>query len=61
MPDGSPYDGKHLLSLTRSGKSPFDGVWDVRLLIREIEKHLNTQVTAIPFVDKGSNSYVSLT
>ncbi|KAK4103338.1 hypothetical protein N658DRAFT_565712 [Parathielavia hyrcaniae] len=57
MPDGTPYDGKHLLLLARAGKSPFDGVWDVRLLVREIEEKLNTRVTDIPFIDKGSNNY----
>ncbi|KAK3987618.1 hypothetical protein QBC44DRAFT_270819 [Cladorrhinum sp. PSN332] len=57
MPDGTPYDGKNLLELVRSGKSPFDGVWDVKLLIQEIEEKLNTQITGIPAVSKGSNNY----
>lgn len=59
MPDGEPYDGKNLLQLTLDGKSPFDRVWDVRLLIQEIEEHLYMKVTDIHFVDKGSNNYVS--
>jgi hypothetical protein len=58
-PSGKPYDGKHLLDLVRRGKSPFCGVWDVRLLIREIEEQLNTKVTDIPIIAKGSNNYVS--
>ena len=57
-PDGKPYDGMNLLQLTLAGKSPFGEVWDVRLLIREIEENLNTRVADIPFVDKGSNNYV---
>jgi hypothetical protein len=44
MPDGSDFDGMELLKLARSGNSPFHGVWDVNLLIQEIEKNLNTQV-----------------
>ncbi len=60
MPDGEPYDGKHILRLARAGKSPFEGVWDVQLLVQEIEENLNTQVTSIPFIDKGSNNYVSV-
>ena len=60
MTDGAPYDGKDLIQLARAGKSPFDREWDVRLLIREIEEKLNTTVTDIPAIDKGSNNYVSL-
>jgi hypothetical protein len=45
--------------VARAGKSPFDGVWDARLLIREVEESLNAQVTDIPFI-KGSNNYVSV-
>lgn len=59
MLDGSQYDGKQLLTLVRDGKSPFQGLWDVNLLIHEIEEHTNTQVVDIPVVDKGSNNYVS--
>lgn len=59
MPDGKPYDGMNLLQLTLDGKSPFSGVWDVRLLIRVIEENLNTKVTDIPCITKGPNNYVS--
>lgn len=59
MPDGTDYDGKDLLNLLRDGKSPFADVWDVNLLIREIEEHLNTKVVDIPFIYHGANSYVS--
>lgn len=59
MADGSDYDGKHLLPLLHNGKSPFAEVWDVNLLIQEIEEKLNTQVIDIPFVCDGSNNYVS--
>ncbi|KDQ58297.1 hypothetical protein JAAARDRAFT_78600 [Jaapia argillacea MUCL 33604] len=57
MPDGSEFDGTQLLTLVRVGNSPFDSVWDVNLLIREIEEHLGVQVIDIPFVYKGSNNY----
>ena len=42
MPDGNDFDGKHLLSLVRSGNSPFKGLWDVHLLSREVEENLDT-------------------
>lgn len=59
MPDGSDFDGKDLLALVRGGNSPFDGVWDVNLLIQEIEGNLGSQVIDILTVNKGSNNYVS--
>ena len=34
-------------------------MWDVRLLIQEIEEKLSTRVIDIPAVNSGSNSYVS--
>lgn len=58
MPDGSDFDGKQLLTLVNTDSSPFR-TWDVRLLIREIEEKLDSQVTDIPAVYKGSNNYVS--
>ena len=57
-PDGDQYDGKQLMELVRSDNSPFRKVWDVKLLIQEIEEKLNTQVIDIPVVDKGSNNFV---
>ena len=60
MQDGIDFDGKQLLALVRSGNSPFHGVWDVNLLIREVEENLCTEVIDIPIVNKGSNNYVSL-
>ncbi|KDR79794.1 hypothetical protein GALMADRAFT_241875 [Galerina marginata CBS 339.88] len=57
MQDTTDFDGKQLLTLARSGNSPFHGVWDVNLLIREIEENLGTQVIEIPMVYKGSNNY----
>lgn len=59
IPDGRDYDGKQLLTLVRNGNSPFLGVWDVNLLIREIEENVGAQVIDIPVVQKGSNNYVS--
>lgn len=58
-PDGSQYDGKQLMSLVHNNQNPFHGVWDVKLLVQEIEEKLNTQVTDIPIINKGSNNYVS--
>ena len=58
MPDGSKYDGKHLLRLVRCNKSLFHAVWDVQLLIREIEENLNTEVIDIPAIYHGPNNYV---
>jgi len=57
MPDGSDFNGKQLLTLVHNGKSPFP--WNVNLLIQEIEENLNTQVVDIPYVNQGSNNYVS--
>ncbi|KAJ5915585.1 hypothetical protein N7466_011518 [Penicillium verhagenii] len=57
MADGSQYDGKQLITLVREGKSPFQGLWNVNLLIQEIEKHIGSQVVDIPAVEKGSNNY----
>lgn len=59
MPDGSDFDGKLLLTLVREGSSPFNGVWDVNLLIREIEEEVGARVIDIPAISKGSNNYVS--
>jgi hypothetical protein len=56
MPDGSDFDGKQLLTLVRSGNSPFHGLWDVNLLIREIEENLGAQVIIIPVIYKGSST-----
>ncbi len=58
-PDGNQYDGQQLMDLIRNDKNPFHGLWDVKLLIQEIEESLKTEVTDIPIVDKGSNNYVS--
>ena len=58
MPDGDNFDGKQLLSLVRSGNSLFHGVWDVNLLIREVEESLDSHVIDIPILYKGSNNYV---
>lgn len=60
MPDGNKYDGKQLLTLVSEGKSPFHGVWNVTLLVQEIEENLKAQVIDIPVINKGSNNYVSL-
>lgn len=56
--NGCDFDGRQLLDLVRSGNSPFHGVWDVNLLIREIEENLSAEVIDIPFVYMGSNNYV---
>lgn len=59
MHDGRDFDGQHLLTLVRSGNSPFQDRWDVNLLVREIEENLGAQVVDIPCVSNGSNNYVS--
>jgi hypothetical protein len=59
MPDGRDFDGQHLLTLVRSGNSPFRDKWDVNILIQEIEENLGAQVVDIPSVSNGSNNYVS--
>lgn len=58
-PDGDQYDGKQLMYLVHNNKNPFHGVWDVKPLVQKIEEKLNTQVTDIPIINKGSNNYVS--
>lgn len=56
MPDGSDFDGKQLLTLVHSGNSPFHGVWDVNLLIREIEENHGKMSNDLPTsVDWGPN------
>ncbi len=60
MPDNPDYDGKSLLALVRAGNSPFKHVYDVHLLIQEVEKMMGTRVLDIPLVTKGSNNYVSV-
>ena len=54
--DVTDFDGKNLLTLVRNGNSPF--VWDVNLLIQEVEENLATQVINIPVVSRGSDYYV---
>ncbi|KAK2612300.1 hypothetical protein QQS21_001726 [Conoideocrella luteorostrata] len=57
MPDGTEYDGKQLGILARTGNSPFRAVWDVDMLIREIQDNTQFKVADISSVDKGSNNY----
>ena len=57
--DGHAYDGRGLLQLLRRGECPFKNLWDVNLLIEEIEEKLGIKLIDIPMVDKGSNNYVS--
>jgi hypothetical protein len=59
MPDSNDFDGKQLLTLVRSGNSPFYRLWDINLLIREIKENLDAHVIDIPVISKGSNNYVS--
>ncbi|KAM4066067.1 3-hydroxybutyryl-CoA dehydratase [Hirsutella rhossiliensis] len=59
MPDGSDFDGRHLLTLVRNGTSPFHNEWDVNLLLQEIEENLGAQVVDIPFVSSGANNYAA--
>lgn len=58
MPDATNWDGKNLLNLLRDGDSPFSRIWDVNLLLEEVEAHLHGQVVDIPCVHTGANNYV---
>lgn len=59
MTTGEQYDGKRLFNLVQNERSPFEGVWDVKLLIREVEEKLGVRVVDIPSIERGSNNYVS--
>ncbi|KAK3380345.1 hypothetical protein B0T24DRAFT_191041 [Lasiosphaeria ovina] len=48
---------KELLALLRSCNTPFHGLWDADVLIREVEENLGAEVIDIPVVYKGSNNY----
>ncbi|KAL4936339.1 hypothetical protein BDV06DRAFT_205232 [Aspergillus oleicola] len=58
MPDGSTYDGKNLLKLVINNKSPFEGLWDVKRLLAEIERNLRARVVDIPSIVRGSHNAV---
>lgn len=58
MPDGAKWNGKNLLQLLHDGKSPFKDVWDVRLLLQEVEAQVQARVVDIPQVHAGANNYV---
>ncbi|KAK4142028.1 uncharacterized protein C8A04DRAFT_30432 [Dichotomopilus funicola] len=47
MPDNTEYDGKGLLTLVRAGNSPFKDLFDVNLLIQEVENNVGAKVTDI--------------
>lgn len=59
MADGGQYNGTQMLGLLRINKSPFRGIWDVNLLIKETEDVLKASVVHIPFVYHGDSNYVS--
>lgn len=58
--DGIDYDGKNLMTLLHNETSPFKDLWDVKLLLQEIEKNLGAKVVDIPKVYRGSNNYVRM-
>lgn len=58
MPDGTDWNGKDLLELIRDGSSPFGNVWDVRILLEEVETQVQARVVGIPRVHAGANNYV---
>lgn len=58
MPDGTRWNGKNLLKLVHSGNSPFRNVWDVKLLLREVETQTQSRIVDIPMVYGGANNYV---
>lgn len=43
--------------LSAAATGPSHGVWDINLLIQEIEENLGAEVIDIPVVCKGSNNY----
>lgn len=58
MPDATNWNGKNLVELMRNGDSPFATIWDVNLLLNEVETALDGQVVDIPGVHTGANNYV---
>ena len=56
--DGTDFDGRHLMTLINKQSSPFENLWDVGLLLQEIETKLGVEVIDIPMVYRGSNNYV---
>ena len=56
--DGTAFDGQHLMTLMHNGASPFENLWDVNLLLQEIETRLGAKVVDIPMSSQGSNNYV---
>ncbi|KAL4924074.1 uncharacterized protein BDV17DRAFT_222641 [Aspergillus undulatus] len=63
MPDGRDYDGTNLLRLVIDNKSPFDGLWDVKKLFKEVEQNFRARIVDVPSVTRGSSNcvcYVSL-
>ena len=57
-PDGTAFSGQNLMTLIRDKTSPFQNLWDVNLLLQEVETNLGARVNDIPMVYKGSNNYV---
>ena len=50
------YDGKNLLKLLAENRSPFCESWDAKLLVKEVEEKLETKITDITHISKGSNN-----
>ncbi|KAG6362093.1 hypothetical protein INS49_010322 [Diaporthe citri] len=57
MPHGTEWNGKDLLGLVRDDSSPFANIWDVRILLEEVETQVQAQVVDIPEVHAGANNY----
>lgn len=60
MSDGSQWDGRNLLDLFGRGQSPFGPVWDVSLLLQEVEDKAGATVVGVPRVHTGANNYVRI-
>lgn len=58
MPDGTEWNGKDLLGLSCDGSSPFGNIWDVRILLGEVEIQVQAREVDVPRVYAGANNYV---
>ncbi|RSL51519.1 hypothetical protein CEP54_011390 [Fusarium duplospermum] len=56
-PDGSEWNGLNLLDLLKRNQSPFNPIWDVNLLLQEVEEKLGAKVTDVPRVYTRVENY----
>lgn len=58
MAEGTEGITKALFGLMRDSSSPSGNIWDVRLLLEEVETQVQARVVDIPQVLIGENNYV---